>query len=165
MLHWHCKVLTTAIEPIHKCSCSRKWTSPSVIFHQKYKVSNSLNRIEYNCSGIMCCSSVLSQASWRYQTWQREQSFIEGDKVAKPFLLLTKWTLVRWWATTLEKRQGAACRLDWTHSVLIPRRFRSYRKTVTLPGSVHNIFGRNLATKSSELKDIKPLEAQNGQND
>ena len=65
----------------------------------------------------------------------------------------------------MKKRQGSACRLDWTHSVLIPRRFRSYRKTVTLPGSVQIIFGRNLATKSSELKDIKPLEAQNGQND
>ena len=44
MLHWHCKVLTTVIEPIHKCSCSRKWTSPSVILYLRYKVSNSLNR-------------------------------------------------------------------------------------------------------------------------
>ena len=38
------------------------------------------------------------------------------------------------------KRQGAACHSKWTRYVLIPHRFSSNRKTVTLPGSVHNIF-------------------------
>ena len=160
MLHWHCKVLTTVIEPIHKCSCSRKWTSPSVILYLRYKVSNSLNR-RVQLFG----DNVLLECLDAIKRGKENNLSLKATKLQNRFCF---WQSGPWWDDEPQhwkKRQGAACRLDWTHSVLIPRRFRSYRKTVTLPGSVHNIFGRNLATKSSELKDIKPLEAQNGQND
>ena len=65
------------------------------------------------------------------------------------------------------KRQGAACHSKWTRSVLIPHRFRSNRKTVTLPGSVHNIFFAEILQQRAvnRKKNIKRLKAQNGRND